>query len=238
MTPVRRLAAALMLVAGAAAAQAPERRMLDADEAAAYRGVGRLNVAGRRFCTATLIAPDVIVTAAHCLYHPATHARVPEDEMTFVAGLRLGEKAAVRKVVRAVTQPDFAFAGIADAAGVRADLAVLALARPVPGAAAAAFPTADWDADAGPLAVVSYSRDRAQAPSIEDCPVEVTFGGVAALDCAATYGVSGAPVLQDGRVVGVVSAMGRVLESDRPVTLAVLVGPWITPLLETLGEAR
>jgi protease YdgD len=137
-----------------------------------------------------------------------------------------------------VTQPDFAFAGIADAAGVRADLAVLALARPVPEAAAAAYPTGDWEARAGPPVVVSYSRDRAQAPSIEDCPVEVVFGGVAALDCAATYGVSGAPVLQDGRVVGVVSAMGRVIESDRPVALAVLLGPSIKPLLESLGAVR
>ncbi len=86
--------------------------------------------------------------------------------------------------------------------------------------------------------MVSYARDRAQAPSIEDCSVEVTFGGVAALGCAVTYGASGAPVLQGGQVVGVVSAMGRTLEGDREVTLAVLVGPWITPLLETLEQAR
>lgn len=234
----RCLAAALVLVAGAAAAQDPERRMLDADEAANYRGVGRLNVAGTRFCTATLIAPDVIVTAAHCLYHPVSHERVPEDEMTFVAGLRLGETAAVRKVTAAVTQPDFAFAGIADSAGVRADLAVLLLAETVPEDAAPAFSAGDWEEEAGSLSVVSYARDRAQAPSIEDCIVEVVFGGVAALDCAVTYGASGAPVFQDGRVVGVVSAMGRTLDGDREVTLAVLVDPWITPLRETLDAER
>ncbi len=145
---MRGLAAAL-LVASVAGGQAQERRMLEADEAGAYRGVGRLNVAGTRFCTATLIAPDVIVTAAHCLYHPVSHARVPESEMTFVAGLRLGETAAVRKVAAAVTQPDFTFAGIADSAGVRADLAVLKLVRPVPEDAAAAFGTADWERRGG-----------------------------------------------------------------------------------------
>ena len=56
-----------------------------AEEALAFHGVGRLNIAGSRFCTATLIAPDVIVTAAHCLFHPQTGKRVPESELRFVA---------------------------------------------------------------------------------------------------------------------------------------------------------
>jgi V8-like Glu-specific endopeptidase len=230
---VRALVAAALLLA-AAAAEGAERRMLDAGEAAEFRGVGRLNVAGTRFCTAALIRPDVIVTAAHCLYHPRTHARVPESEMTFVAGLRLGQTAAVRKVTRAVAEPRFDFAGAADPAGVTADLAVLALDRPVPGEAAAAFATAEWAAEAGPVAVVSYARDRAQAPSIEDCEVRARFGDAAAIDCAVTYGASGAPVLQDGRVVGVVSAMGRSLEGGREVTLAALVGLRIASMLAVL----
>ena len=46
--------------------------MLEAEEAVALRGVGRLNVAGTRFCTATLISETVIVTAAHCLFDPRT----------------------------------------------------------------------------------------------------------------------------------------------------------------------
>jgi V8-like Glu-specific endopeptidase len=59
---------ALVLLASAAGAQdAPERRMLEAGEAAAFQAVGRLNIAGNRYCTATLNAPDLIVTPAHCL---------------------------------------------------------------------------------------------------------------------------------------------------------------------------
>ena len=141
--------------------------MLEADEAAAFRGVGRLNVAGTRFCTATLISETVIVTAAHCLFNPRTRERVPLGEFRFVAGLRLGETAAVRRVVRAVTHPDFAFEGLASPAGVGADLALLELDRPVPAEDAAAFATGDLGAEAAPLAIVSYARDRAQAPSIE-----------------------------------------------------------------------
>ena len=95
--------------------------------------VGRLNIAGTRFCTATLIEPAVVVTAAHCLFHPRTQARVPMREIRFVAGLRRGEVAAVRRAVKAVTQPDFAFDGMASYAGVRADLALVELDEPVAG---------------------------------------------------------------------------------------------------------
>ena len=68
-----------------------ERRPLGDEEGRAFLAVGRLNVAGRRFCTATLIEPAVIVTAAHCLFHPRTRARVPLAEFRFAAGYRRGE---------------------------------------------------------------------------------------------------------------------------------------------------
>ena len=86
--------APLLLVAAATVAavaqEAPERRILSGEEGAAYAGVGRLNIAGRRFCTATLVEPSVVATAAHCLYHPRTGARVPVSELRFVAGFRRG----------------------------------------------------------------------------------------------------------------------------------------------------
>lgn len=243
---MRRLAGLLLALlaacAGAAMAEEPARRLLSAEDAAAYRGVGRVNIAGSRFCTGTLIAPDEVLTAAHCLYHPETRQVVPASEIRFVAGLRIGTMAAVRRVVRAVAHPDFAFEGMADPDGVQADLALLRLGAPIPAAAAAAFEAGALGA--GALSIVSYARDRPQAPSREaPCGVLSRFGDVVALDCAVTYGASGAPVLQgagdDLRVVAVVSAMGRTLADGTPrdVTLAALAGPSIARLRAML-EAR
>lgn len=213
--------------------------MLEAGEAAAFAGVGRLNIAGSRFCTATLVAPDVIVTAAHCLFHPLTGARVGDGELRFVAGYRVRDRAALRRVARTVVDPAYAFGARATYAGVGADLALGRLDRPVP-EAVAPFATGTF-ADGPPLSIVSYGQDRPHAPSIEaPCGVVERSGPVLALDCAVTYGASGSPLLQgeggDIRLVGVVSAMGRLIRPPVDVTFARLRGD-IAPLLALLDES-
>lgn len=232
---LRLLLAALIAAAPAGAAEG--RRLLDPAEAAPYRAVGRLNIAGTRFCTATLISPTVIVSAAHCLFHPRTGARVPLREFRFVAGLRRGEVAGVARPVRAVAHPDFVF-GAPDLTEVAADLAVLELEPPIPAADAPPFATGAPGDD--PLSIVSYRRGRAQVATIDGpCPALVELGAMMALDCAVTYGISGAPVLTgDGeatRLVGVVSAMGKAFGRD--VALTVLVEPALPRLLEDLAAA-
>lgn len=237
-----RLVAALLLLPLAVAAEAPERRMLEAEEAAAFTGVGRLNIAGSRFCTATLVAPDVIVTAAHCLFHPLTGARVADGELRFVAGYRIRDRAALRRVTRTVIDPAYAFAKRATYAGIGADLALGRLDRPVP-RAVAPFATGAFadDGAAGPLAIVSYGQDRPHAPSIEaPCGIVERSGPVLALDCAVTYGASGSPLFQgeggERRLVGVVSAMGRLITPPVNVTFGRLLGD-LAPLLARLDEA-
>ena len=214
--------------------------MLEAEEAAAFRGVGRLNIAGTWFCTATLIAPDVIVTAAHCLYHPLTGVRVRDSELRFVAGYRIRERAALRRVARTVVDPGFAFEARATYAGVGADLAVALLSRPVP-EGVPAFATAAFEPEAGPLAIVSYAQDRPHAPSIETpCGIVEETRPVVALDCAVTYGASGSPLFQgEGeamRLVGVVSAIGRLWQPPQDVTFARFLGPELEGLITTLRE--
>ncbi len=67
-----------------------------ADTARAWEAVGRVNLVGTGFCTGTLIAPNLVLTAAHCMYDKRTGARVATRDIQFLAGWRDGRAAATR----------------------------------------------------------------------------------------------------------------------------------------------
>lgn len=185
--------------------------MLGADAQVAWNGVGRLNL-GDGFCSGALVAPDLVVTAAHCFYSPATGARRQAERVHFVAGYRLGRYKGHARAASVTLHPDYVFSAEAGAVSIAADLALARLASPIEGAAP--FGVAPGLAAGDEVAILSYGRDRPEIASIQSpCGVAARNGAVAVLDCDATYGVSGAPVfrLVDGewRIAAVVSAMGE-----------------------------
>ncbi len=96
-----------------------------------WEAVGRLDIAGKGFCTAALIRDRLILTAAHCLYDNDGTLVAPE-RFSFQAGLRDGRAQATRAVTRAVAHPEYSHNGdAADTSGVAIDIAVLELDRPI-----------------------------------------------------------------------------------------------------------
>ncbi|GIX15806.1 MAG: serine protease [Paracoccaceae bacterium] len=212
-------------------------RLLSLDEARPWAGVGRVNVAGNGFCTGTLIAPDRVLTAAHCLVFRRTGRPVPPGEISFLAGYRAGSFLAMRRVRRYAVHRDYRPGERAGEALLRADLAVLELESPVAGNGVQPFPMAPRPPAGAAVAVVSYARDRAHVPAVQEpCHVLALHQPVLILSCEVNFGASGAPVFlrmgQGPALAAMISAMSS--WQGRRVALAVALDGVLGEVLAAL----
>jgi protease YdgD len=237
------LLAVLLAAATAAPAQAPGdsalRVLAPGSAEASWGAVGRLNIAARGFCTATLIARDRVLTAAHCLFDDETGARIEDAALEFLAGWRIGHAEAIRGIRRAAVAPGFRMRDEGSLVRVAQDLAVLELDRPIDLPAARPLPLAAHQPEAGDaVAVVSYARGREGAPSLQDrCTVlDRTREGVLVMTCAVDSGASGAPVVAVdrgvARIVSVISAMAEA--EGRDLALGTSLGGLVASLMAEL----
>lgn len=217
-------------------------RMLTSAEQMPWRGVGRINVASIRevsMCTGTLIAEDLVLTAAHCVSDRLTGEALPPGMVHFVAGWRLGQKVGDSEAEAIALHPAYR-AGLdseMDMSRIGADIALVRLATPIPRDKAPFFDVGQPPGSQLPLTLFSYRRDRPHALTRQrGCGVIGIRGAVMALGCDVTFGASGSPVFADAdgeaRLVGVISAMGR--GKGDPVAFAVLVGAAIDEVRKML----
>lgn len=204
----------------------------------AWEAVGRLELAGKAFCTGSLITPKVVLTAAHCLYDDTGTLIAPED-IQFLAGWRNGRAAAYRRVRRAVAHPDYDVNAAPSSDRVYNDIALIELQHPVRNTTIIPFVTGQRPPVGESVGVVSYAHNRSEAPSMQDtCDVMSAQQTVLIMSCSVDFGSSGSPVFAFGpdgpRIVSVVSSKAK--SGDQPVSLGAPLDTQIDVILGLMED--
>lgn len=239
------LALFLALLASSPAAFAQESPLISletSDAGQAWQAVGRLNLDHRGFCTGTLVADDLVLTAAHCLFDKETGARIPDRDIEFLAGWRNGRAEAYRRASRTFAHPDYVYSGAESLDRVAFDVALMVLDHPIRLPQIVPFGTGARPGTGDAVGVVSYAQERAEAPSLQQvCHVLDQAPEILVLSCDVDFGASGAPIfaMRDGvlQVVSVISAKADV--DGKPVALGTgLTGPLQTLYAQIEAEQR
>jgi protease YdgD len=157
VTGARPALAVLVALAASAAAANDLRPLALRQDLLGWEGVGRLALGGDGYCTGVLIAPDTVLSAAHCLFDEG-RPRDRED-ITFRAGDRDGEAIAERRVVQAAVPAAWHGTPAAAFGRLAADVALLRLDAPIPAGTARPFRVAP-PISGGAVSVVSYGAGR------------------------------------------------------------------------------
>lgn len=184
-------------------------------------------------CTATLIEPDLVLTAAHCVQSHHSKEEPDAKSFSFHPATKTGQPGEAFKGTEVVVHPIYLWPGISDRKRFSRDLALIKLARPVPASLATPIKPGPVDAIAEKGFVISFRGPNSRARQ-RACPPIKFVWDMLQIACEVNGGESGAPYLAlngDGlTLVAVVSA--RLPIKHQVVALTVVLDQALPSLFE------
>lgn len=225
-----------------------------------WQSIGRVNIGGRAHCSGTLVAEDVVLTAAHCVYSTRDQKMVVPGIVHFVAGYSKGEYLGHSKVKSYIVGDGYRGEEGASRSNLAHDWALLSLEKPLgetlgfltvptgwfdqPEATALPRPMPDSKPRnleiTADITTAGYPGDRKHVLSLEeDCNIITTAnsGRILFTSCIALRGDSGGPILQktddDWNIIGVQTSALKAGNKISGVGISALVyQPYLATLMD------
>jgi protease YdgD len=202
---------ALMAAGAPMAGQTLGDRALSAAEQREWLAIGQITYGGAvggAICTGTLVAPDLVLTAGHCVSRNGE--LVPPGQVQFAAGWRAGKSAAIRYGDEIIQEAP----SLGKLRALSQDVALIVLDMPIDADVVQPLAMAAPNVLTDRYSLIGYRRDLPEVIRRNDaCDLASTQGAVLLLRCKVVSGNSGAPVLmqRDGewQIAAVMAAQGR-----------------------------
>ncbi len=213
----------LFMAAVSVAAQTPQSRL------------GRLESDTSVICSAVAVTPQIILTAAHCVFGNAGTTPLRAYRLKFFPMDQTGAASQDGPVFgrQLVFDRDYRQSPIASETAIANDLALVLLERELdlPEQRAEIVPL-----NTGDIAQALVPAEDGQGVATRACPVVVRNSAIVVAECDLPSGGSGAPLLVQGeagwRLGAIVSSVGE--RQGRPVVLGVDLQSSLKPLLDEL----